>query len=800
MDSSGKITGVPSTAGDYSVTFHATNSAGTGSETQTVTVEPVPPPPVVAQIPDQDTWMNPGSQPIGSTFWLLVNASNYPTSMSATGAPVSLSFSPNSSPNGFFWSYGANRGGKYTVTITASNESGTSAPMTFHWNVHPGLWTALVPSGGTRGQFHAGDLITLTVQFTRPVVVTGTPYVQLWGSKRANYASGSGTDTLTFTYQATADDVGQSVKPYSITLGDGTIETVDGVASSLDVPRTDGYDSAIGFGVVADDVPTMTVPHFGPGTFVVGQSTSASISASGATSYSANGLPPGLTMLSNGNITGIPTIAGDYAVTFYALNSAGSSSVQQTITVEPVPTNPPAPPPPPPQPPANNPPPTSTKSDQTITFSSPTGALVIGHAITLGATSSAGLPITYSVVSGDATIAGNTLTPTSTASLIVRASSAGSATVNAASVDVNFGSPQKAAQQVTVSVPSPNVAAEQPLTLSATSTAGLPITYTVMSGPATINGSTVTFTGTGNVTIRASQAGNGTYAPADTTMTLTAHPVTRLVNVSSRVHLASAGDSAIAGFVVTGTVAKKLLIRAVGPSLSAFGVSDPLPNPTLTVYDRTSTVLATNSGWANDTQISAAGDAVGAFQLAAGRNDAAVILTLAPGPYTAQVSGSSTGTALLEVYDLGAQDAVPTKQLINVSTRGRIDASNPLVVGFVVSGDQPKRVLIRAVGPTLSQFAVSDAVADPAFKVYAGSEVIAENNDWGSPQPLPLVQTPAISADVAAASSTVGAFALPSGSKDAATLLTLAPGAYTVVAEGAAASAGTVVVEAYEVP
>lgn len=254
------------------------------------------------------------------------------------------------------------------------------------------------------------------------------------------------------------------------------------------------------------------------------------------------------------------------------------------------------------------------------------------------------------------------------------------------------------------------------------------------------------------------------------------------------------------GFVVTGTVPKKLLIRAVGPSLSAFGVADPLPDPHLTVYDSNSTVLATNGGWANDRKISAGGDAVGAFQLASGRNDAAVILTLAPGPYTAQVSGGSAGTALLEVYDLGAQDSVPTKQLINVSTRGRIDASNPLVVGFVVSGDQPKRVLVRAVGPALGQFAVNDGVADPAFQVYAADAVIGENNDWGTPEPLSSGQTSATSADVAAASSTVGAFALPSGSKDAATLLTLAPGAYTVVAAGAAGSVGTVVVEAYEVP
>jgi hypothetical protein len=521
----------------------------------------------------------------------------------------------------------------------------------------------------------------------------------------------------------------------------------------------------------------------------VGVPLSAQIVAQNATRYDiiANIPPPWFVLnTSTGAVSGTPTYATDFYLTI-GVNGGANALLHVIVSAA-------APPPPPP------PPPPPSKSDQTITFSSPVSAIIVGQPITLGATSSAGLPITYTVISGDATISGNVLTPRSTATLVVRAASAGNDTTNAASTDVNFGNPQKAAQQVTATVKTPDVAAEQPLTLNASSSSGLPITYTVVSGPATIFGNTLTFTGTGQVVVRAAQAGDGTYAAADTTMTFTAHPVARLVNVSSRVHVAGSGDMATVGFVVTGTAPKKILIRAVGDSLATFGVTDPLANPTLTLFDAKGGTLASNTGWAGDAQIAAAASAVSAFPLAAGKTDAALLVTLTPGLYSAQVTAPKAGSVLLEVYDVAATDAVPTKQLINISTRAHIDGSNQVFQGFVIAGDQPKRVLIRAVGATLKTFGVNDGVADPSVKIYSDNTVVASDEDWGSAGTAGNTSvTLGSTQDIAAAANAVGAFPLPDGSKDAALLVTLPPGLYSAVVNGAGAS-GSVLVEAYEVP
>lgn len=367
----------------------------------------------------------------------------------------------------------------------------------------------------------------------------------------------------------------------------------------------------------------------------------------------------------------------------------------------------------------------SGSTPQTITFASPTGAVRVGQPITLGATSSAGLPITYSVVSGDATISGNVLTPQSTSDLVVRASSPGDATYAAASTDVNFGNP-------------------------------IPV-------------------------------GNS-----------------RLVNISSRVRV-SAGDAAgatIAGFYVTGTMPKQILIRAVGPSLTQFGITNPVSAPQLKLVDNKNSVVATNAGWANDASIVAAGQSVGAFTLNANSTDAALLVTLAPGQYTAQVQSGNTGTALIEVYDIGSADPNPTKQLINISTRGHVGTDQDVMVaGFVVSGDAPKRILIRGVGPGISQFGVSNVVADPLLKVYDNQHaVVAQNDNWETAQPINATDTPATATQITSVDTSVGAFPLTAGSTDAAVLVTLNPGQYTAIVSGANSGTGNAIVEVYEVP
>ena len=136
----------------------------------------------------------------------------------------------------------------------------------------------------------------------------------------------------------------------------------------------------------------------------------------------------------------------------------------------------------------------------------------------------------------------------------------------------------------------------------------------------------------------------GTYTPS----------TPRLVNISTRVQVGTGGNILIAGFVIGGSTSETLLIRASGPALAAFGVPGTSPDPKLTLYSG-STVLGSNNGWGGNAQIVSAASLVGAFSWGnPSSNDSAILVTLPPGAYTAQIAGASgdTGVALIEVYEV----------------------------------------------------------------------------------------------------------------------------------------------------
>lgn len=264
----------------------------------------------------------------------------------------------------------------------------------------------------------------------------------------------------------------------------------------------------------------------------------------------------------------------------------------------------------------------------------------------------------------------------------------------------------------------------------------------------------------------------------------------RIANISART-LAGSGDrTLVAGFVVGGTGAKPLLVRAVGPTLANFGVANPLADPSLAVQNRLNTTVASNGDWGGTTALVALSSQVGAFPLTPGSRDAALATSLAAGSYTAVIGGAATGagTALIEIYDTEVSGSF-TARITNISTRGQVGFGEPLLAGFVITGDLRKRVLIRAVGPTLASFGLTGLLADPKIDVLSGTTVVASNNDWTEA---------AVTAQVASVSPTVGAFPLNAGSKDSAIVLQLAPGAYTVQVAGVGASGGTVLVEIYD--
>lgn len=269
----------------------------------------------------------------------------------------------------------------------------------------------------------------------------------------------------------------------------------------------------------------------------------------------------------------------------------------------------------------------------------------------------------------------------------------------------------------------------------------------------------------------------------------------RLLNVATRARAGSGERALLAGFTLRGTSTKAVLVRAAGPALAAFGLTDALPNPRLVVR-RDGAVVAENDDWSEaDAAVHAA---AGAFPFAARSRDAALVATLAPGGYTAEVTGpageDATGTALVEVYELG-----PTApRLVNLSTRAFVGTAEGILIPGVVVGaaaGMPGSVpvlLVRAVGPGLAAFGLRDTVALPELTVRsADGTIIARNLGWqGAPNRDALV----------AATSAVGAFPLDPASADSALLLALPPGAYTLQVRGADQGTGIALVEVYELP
>jgi uncharacterized delta-60 repeat protein len=284
-------------------------------------------------------------------------------------------------------------------------------------------------------------------------------------------------------------------------------------------------------------------------------------------------------------------------------------------------------------------------------------------------------------------------------------------------------------------------------------------------------------------------------------------PPNLLFNISTRSETSPGATILTAGFVIGGSVPKTVLLRATGPGLAAFGLADTLPDPVLTLRSVDGSIIASNDNWSdlnlllprptdagfNITQTAAR---VGAFPWQSPL-EAALVATLPPGNYTAQVSAAggtqakTTGTTLIEVYDANVFPG--DRRLLNISTRGTAgSAERTLIAGFVITGSASKTVLIRAAGPGLAPFNVSGTIADPILTVVnnAGATV-ATNDDWS---------TSANKADIAAAAINAGAFPLTEPSKDSALLLTLPPGNYTALVNGANGGTGVALVEVYEVP
>jgi hypothetical protein len=279
--------------------------------------------------------------------------------------------------------------------------------------------------------------------------------------------------------------------------------------------------------------------------------------------------------------------------------------------------------------------------------------------------------------------------------------------------------------------------------------------------------------------------------------TVEAGPLSTLGNISTRAFVQTGDNVVIAGFIVQGADTKKIVIRAIGPELTQYGVLNALANPTLELHDSTGALIASNDNWVA-TIIGGiiTGDQVAAIRASGyapgDRRESAMIVNLPPGSYTAIVRGvnNTTGVALAELYHLSP---APNSTLGNISTRAFVQTGdNVMIGGVMVQGTQPKRVIVRAIGPELTQYGVPNPLADPTLEMYDSTgALIASNNDWQH-----TIIGGIITRDQVAAIRASGH--APGDPSESAIIAMLPPGNYTAIVRGVNNTTGVGLVEVYD--
>ena len=269
--------------------------------------------------------------------------------------------------------------------------------------------------------------------------------------------------------------------------------------------------------------------------------------------------------------------------------------------------------------------------------------------------------------------------------------------------------------------------------------------------------------------------------PNNNTSEFSASFGTELLNISTRMQVLTGDQVLIAGFIVTGTGPKRILMRGIGPSLSMQNVPGALQDPTLELHDTMQTIQ-TNDNWQDTQQAEIEATGIPPTD----PRESALIATLDPGAYTGILSGvgGTTGVGLVEVYDL---DQSAGSKLANISTRGFVDIGDNVMIGGIIIGPSDTAdatILFRAIGPSLSGMGVQDPLQDPVLELHdVQGTTIATNDDWKDTQQSEIEATGIP----------------PTDDHESATLQTLAPGNYTAIVKGKNDTTGVALVEAYHI-
>jgi hypothetical protein len=206
-------------------------------------------------------------------------------------------------------------------------------------------------------------------------------------------------------------------------------------------------------------------------------------------------------------------------------------------------------------------------------------------------------------------------------------------------------------------------------------------------------------------------------------------------------------------------------------------LQNALPDPVLTLHGDDQQPIASNDNWSDDPASAAELSATGLTPV--NGLESALVVTLPPGHYTAVMAGKgeSTGTALVEIYD---GDLPADSDLANISTLGFVGTGNDvLIAGFVIGGPGSAKVVLRALGPSLTPLGVANAIQDPTLQLYDANGSVTNNDDWGT------------------ISDSIPALLQPSNPRESAIKATLTPGNYTAVVQGKDGMSGVALVEAY---
>jgi len=295
-------------------------------------------------------------------------------------------------------------------------------------------------------------------------------------------------------------------------------------------------------------------------------------------------------------------------------------------------------------------------------------------------------------------------------------------------------------------------------------------------------------------------ADTGTRATGAATNTAPPTPLPQLTNISTRALVETGDNVVIGGFIVQGSAANRVIIRAIGPELTQHGVADALHNPTLELHDGTGALIASNDNWVTTiiggiiTQ-NQVRDIMNSGHAPSNGLESAIIADLPPGNYTAIVRGvnDTTGVGLVEVYDLNNPGTVPSSILRNISSRSVVLTGDDVMIGgFIVQGSGTKRVIVRAIGPELTRYGVQNVLTDPTLELHDGrGALIASNDNWQT-----TVIGGIITRDQVMDIQNSGH--APTQSSESAIIAELPPGRYTAIVQGKNIIVGVALVEVYD--